>query len=254
MAARALRSQRDHRYHHDELCRAAVPDMGHPRAATGSARNFSALLRHRRGDDVADFLAAGSRLHAGLFLAALAAVLIQILVSRTAFGFRLAVLGENPGAASYAGIDTSRTVVMAMALSGGFAGLAGAVEIAGVYQKLQDNFAAGFGLEAIAVALMARLQPWAIPFTAVLFGVFYVGTGAVAAANVSAVSARLDHRGSCDLRVSGVQRGGARPRRPNLRRDDGHASTHGNACGRHPPGHVDRYRGARRDAGQRSAC
>jgi simple sugar transport system permease protein len=66
-----------------------------------------------------------------------------------------------------------------MAFSGAFAGLAGAVEIAGVHQRLQDNFAGGFGLEAIAVALMANLRPLAVPVTAVLFGVFYVGSGAL---------------------------------------------------------------------------
>jgi ABC-type uncharacterized transport system permease subunit len=124
-------------------------------------------------------IAAGTRLHAGVFLAALVAALMQILMWRTAFGFRLAVLGENPGVAAYAGINPSRAIILAMAVSGAFAGLAGAVEIAGVHQKLHDNFAAGFGLEAIAVALMARLHPIAIPFTALLFGVFYTGTGAL---------------------------------------------------------------------------
>ena len=124
-------------------------------------------------------ISAGTRLHAGLVLAALAAGLMQIAISRTAFGFRLAVLGENPGAAAYAGINVGRTTIAAMALSGAFAGLAGAVEIAGVHQRLQDNFAGGFGIEAIAVALMARLHPIAIPLTALLFGIFYVGSGAL---------------------------------------------------------------------------
>ena len=108
-------------------------------------------------------IAGGTRLHAGL----------------SAFGFRLSVLGENPTAAPYAGINANRTTIRAMALSGAFAGFAGAVEIAGVHLKLQDNFAAGFGLEAIAVALMAKLHPIAVPFTAVVFGVFYVGSGAL---------------------------------------------------------------------------
>jgi simple sugar transport system permease protein len=121
----------------------------------------------------------GTRLHAGIIIAILAAGLMQIVISRTAFGFRLAVLGENPDAATYAGISISRTTVAAMALSGAFAGLAGAVEIAGVHLRLQDNFAAGLGLEAIAVALMARLHPAAIPLTALLFGIFFVGSGAL---------------------------------------------------------------------------
>jgi simple sugar transport system permease protein len=124
-------------------------------------------------------IGSGTRLHAGIIVAALAASLMQIAISRTTFGFRLAVLGESLGAAVYAGINVARVTVGAMVLSGGFAGLAGAVEIAGVHQRLQDNFAGGFGLEAIAVALMARLHPIAVPLTAVLFGVFYVGSGAL---------------------------------------------------------------------------
>jgi general nucleoside transport system permease protein len=124
-------------------------------------------------------IAAGTRLHAGLILALLAAGVMQIVMSRMAFGFRLAVLGENANAASYAGISVGRTTVTAMVLSGGFAGLAGAVEIAGVHLRLQDNFAAGFGLEAIAVALMAKLHPIAIPITALLFGIFFVGSSAL---------------------------------------------------------------------------
>jgi simple sugar transport system permease protein len=121
----------------------------------------------------------GTRLHAGLLVAVVAAGLMQIAISRTAFGFRLAVLGESPGAAAYAGINVARVTIGAMTLSGAFAGLAGAVEIAGVHQRLQDNFAGGFGLEAIAVALMARSHPIAIPLTAVLFGIFYVGSSAL---------------------------------------------------------------------------
>ena len=124
-------------------------------------------------------IGSGTRLHAGIIVAVLVAGLMQIAVSRTTFGFRLAVLGESAGAAVYAGINVARVTVAAMALSGAFAGLAGAVEIAGVHQRLQDNFAGGFGLEAIAVALMARLHPIAVPLTAVLFGIFYVGSGAL---------------------------------------------------------------------------
>ena len=121
----------------------------------------------------------GSRLHAGLFVALAAVIVLQLVLSRSAFGFRLAVLGENPGAAAYAGINAGGTIILGLLLSGALGGLAGAVEIAGVFGKLEDNFAAGFGLSAVAVALMARLNPWAVPLTAILFGVFYVGSGAL---------------------------------------------------------------------------
>jgi simple sugar transport system permease protein len=124
-------------------------------------------------------IAGGTQLHAGLIVAVVVAAVMQIAISRTGFGFRLAVLGESLGAASYAGINVARVTTGAMTLSGALAGLAGAVEIAGVHHRLQDNFAGGFGLEAIAVALMARLHPIMIPFTAVLFGIFFVGSSAL---------------------------------------------------------------------------
>jgi len=124
-------------------------------------------------------LFADTRVHAGLLIALAAAVVLYVAMRYTAFGFRLVAVGENREAAPFAGIADRRTIVLAMLVSGGMAGLAGAVEIAGLHHKLQDDFAAGYGLAAIAVALMARLNPLGVPFTALLFGVFYVGTGAL---------------------------------------------------------------------------
>jgi simple sugar transport system permease protein len=66
-----------------------------------------------------------------------------------------------------------------MLASGALAGLAGAIEIAGIHERLQDGFASGFGITAIAVALMARLRPLAVPFTAALFGLLTVGSAAL---------------------------------------------------------------------------
>jgi general nucleoside transport system permease protein len=120
-----------------------------------------------------------TRVHAGLVVALVAALILYIVMQRSAFGFRLIVVGENRTAAPFAGINDRRTIVLAMLVSGGLAGLAGAVEIAGLHHKLQDDFASGYGLAAIAVALMARLNPLGVPFTALLFGVFYVGAGAL---------------------------------------------------------------------------
>ena len=99
------------------------------------------------------------RLHAGLFLAALvAAILMQIVMSRTPLG-SVSRCWAKTRCGSLRRHKRAAATVLAMAVSGTLAGFAGAVEIAGLHQKLQDNFAAGFGLEAIAVALMARLHP-----------------------------------------------------------------------------------------------
>ena len=85
--------------------------------------------------------------------------------------------GTNPTAARFGGVNDRFVMFAAMALSGALAGLAGASEVSGIHQRLQDNFAPGFGVAAIAVALLARLNPLAVPLAALLFGVLHVGSG-----------------------------------------------------------------------------
>lgn len=119
----------------------------------------------------------GSRVHYGLIVAVLAVVVLAILIKKTAFGFRLTAVGRNPFAARYAGLREKRVIVWAMLISAGMAGLAGSVQVAGIYERLQDNFSSGYGQAAIAIALMARLSPLWVPPMAVLFAIFYVGAG-----------------------------------------------------------------------------
>jgi general nucleoside transport system permease protein len=121
----------------------------------------------------------GTRLHAGLFVALIMVVVFAVIQRRTVLGFESSVLGANPGAAAYAGFRVKILTVIVMAISGGLAGLAGAVEVGGIYQRLQDNMAEGFGLAGIAIALIARLEAAAIPLAACLFGIFFAGTGAL---------------------------------------------------------------------------
>jgi len=119
----------------------------------------------------------GSRVHYGLIVALLAVVAVAVWLRKSAFGFKLSAVGQNPYAARYAGLGEGRVIVLAMLASGGLAGLAGSVQVAGILERLQDDFAPGYGQAAIAVALMARLSPAVVPFTALLFAVFYVGAG-----------------------------------------------------------------------------
>jgi simple sugar transport system permease protein len=97
----------------------------------------------------------------------------------SSFGYQVKAVGENRAAARYGGIDDRLMIILVMAASGGLAGLAGGIETAGVFGRLEDNFAPGVGVTAIAVALLARLNPLMVPLTAFLFGVLAVGTGAV---------------------------------------------------------------------------
>ncbi|MCG3127033.1 MAG: hypothetical protein CHACPFDD_01890 [Phycisphaerae bacterium] len=115
-------------------------------------------------------------LHAGVLIALGAAVLLQFVVSRSTFGFRLRALGANPIASRYAGISTASLTAMLMGLSGGLAGLAGAVEISGTHHYLTTSFAAGYGYTAIAVALLARLAPFGVVPAALFFAAIETGT------------------------------------------------------------------------------
>ncbi len=130
-------------------------------------------------DCVLPVLVRGTRLHAGLIVALVMVIVLAIMQRRTVLGFQAAVMGANPGAAIYAGFRVKALTVIIMAISGGLAGLAGAVEVSGMYQRIEDNMGEGFGLAGVAVALIARLEAAAIPFAACLFGIFYAGAGAL---------------------------------------------------------------------------
>ena len=84
-------------------------------------------------------------------------------------------MGHNPEAAKYAGIDVPRVVIIALALSGAFAGLMATNEILGVQHKVVLNFTSGYGFTGIAVALMGRNHPVGIFLASLLFGVLYQG-------------------------------------------------------------------------------
>lgn len=120
-----------------------------------------------------------TQLNAGLFIALAATAATHLLLRHSAFGYRVATTGESQSAAEYGGIKTRRTIVWAIMLSGALCGLAGAVEVTGVFHRLDENVAPGIGIMAIAVALLAKLKPLAVPFTALLIGILTVGAGAL---------------------------------------------------------------------------
>lgn len=127
-------------------------------------------------------LIAGTRVHwPTLVLGFAVAAGCAFLLSRTRVGFEIRVQGENPEAARYVGIDSLKTTVLVMLLSGGAAGLAGVGEVAGVQHKLLDpnQVSLGYGYTAIIVAWLARGQPLATILTAALFGLIYSGGSAM---------------------------------------------------------------------------
>lgn len=113
--------------------------------------------------------------HAGFILAIVLAVLIYIFLWRTTLGYRIRAVGLNPAAARYAGVSVPRTLTLAMMLSGGFCGLAGAVEIMGVHRRVVEGFTGGYGFSGIVVALFGGLHPLGIMPASFLFGGLLVG-------------------------------------------------------------------------------
>ena len=120
-------------------------------------------------------LAAGLRANAGLPLALALAAAFWVFLFRTYRGFQLQVGGLAPAAARYAGFSSRGALWTALLVSGGMAGLAGALEAAGPLGQLTPHVPAGYGFAAIIVAYVGRLHPVGCVFSAVLMSMFYIG-------------------------------------------------------------------------------
>jgi general nucleoside transport system permease protein len=112
-----------------------------------------------------------TRVHLGLVVAVLAAVLVWFVLTRTRFGFRMRVLGDSEDAARYAGVPIRGMVLAVLLLSGALAGIAGAAEVGGLSRRLDpSSLAIGLGYAGIIVAALARLNPGGVVLVAVLLG------------------------------------------------------------------------------------
>jgi simple sugar transport system permease protein len=131
-------------------------------------KNFEAVTQIPR-------LMTGSRVSVGLILALLGAVAVWIFLFRTRAGFAQQVGGLAPAAARFAGFSSRRALWTALLVSGGAAGLAGALEVAGPLGQLTPYVPAGYGFAAIIVAFVGRLHPVGMVFSAVLMSMFYIG-------------------------------------------------------------------------------
>jgi simple sugar transport system permease protein len=117
----------------------------------------------------------GFRVNAGVIVALLAVGAFWVLLFRTYAGFQLQVGGLAPAAARYAGFSSRKALWTALLLSGGMAGLAGGLEIAGPLGQLTPYVPAGYGFAAIIVAYVGRLHPVGIVFSSILMSMFYIG-------------------------------------------------------------------------------
>ncbi len=112
----------------------------------------------------------GNRFHAGFFLALFAVWLVWWLLYKSTLGFQIRMVGANPRAARYSGINVKRLWIVIMAISGSLAGTAGMVQTLAVDRWVGVGFSAGMGFDAIALALLGRNHPVGVLLAALLFG------------------------------------------------------------------------------------
>ncbi len=117
----------------------------------------------------------GLTAHPGILVGIGAAVLLAWILYRSRWGFTIRIIGDNPRAARYAGINLPRNTLLVMALSGALAGLAGMNEVAAL-RELTGRLQRGYGFTGVIIAWLARLNPLAAIFVAILFGGLLVGT------------------------------------------------------------------------------
>ena len=140
------------------------PDgYGFPGSAPFSANATSPLLFDRY------------RVHLGVLIALLAAVLGWIVMTRSVVGFQLRVLGQAPRAARFAGFSQTRLIWLSLMIGGGLAGLAGMFEVAGPIGLLNLNISPGYGFTAIIVAFLGRLHPIGVIFGGLILALSYLG-------------------------------------------------------------------------------
>lgn len=122
------------------------------------------------------------RVHAGLIVALVAALLAHILLARTVWGFEIRAVGENQDAARHAGIPVTATFVRVALLSGALAGLAGVGEVAGLKGYLTADLSPGFGYAGIVVAMLAGLSPLGVVVAALFIAGVFVGADSMSRA------------------------------------------------------------------------
>jgi ABC-type uncharacterized transport system permease subunit len=129
---------------------------------------------------------AGLTSHPGIVLGVAAALLLYWIFNRSRWGYEIRVIGNNPNAARYAGINLARNIILVMGLSGALAGLAGMSEVA-AQRELNGRFQRGLGFTGVIVAWLARLNPIAAILVSVLFGGLLVGTQLIQPQGISSM-------------------------------------------------------------------
>jgi simple sugar transport system permease protein len=122
------------------------------------------------------------RVHAGLVVALVAALVVHVLLKRTVWGFEIRAVGENQDAARHAGIPVTATFLRVALISGALAGLAGVGEVAGLKGYLTADLSPGFGYAGIVVAMLAGLSPLGVVVAALFVAGVFVGADSMSRA------------------------------------------------------------------------
>jgi simple sugar transport system permease protein len=125
--------------------------------------------------EIPQFFPSPIRFHLGFLIALAIAWLIHWLLFKTTIGFELRTVGANPNGARYAGMSIVRNTILALALSGALAGMAGAVQVLAVNRSMAQSLSPGYGYDSIALALLGNSNPIGVVLSALLFGVLRNG-------------------------------------------------------------------------------
>lgn len=139
-----------------------------------NGRNFPATAP-LADNQVLPIIVPGTTVHLGVAIALILPFLFWVLMSRSVFGFQIRAVGSAPQAARYGGFDAKQTVWAALLISGGMAGLAGALEFTGSLKAINLGFPSGYGFTAIIVAFLGRLNPIGCLIAGIVLAVTYVG-------------------------------------------------------------------------------
>ena len=121
------------------------------------------------------YIIKGTIVQAGAPIAVLIAIMAWLIMSKSVFGFQVRTVGSAPNAARYGGFSENKTIWLVLLISGGLAGLAGMLEVAGPFNRMVPQFPAGYGFTAIIVAFLGRLHPIGVLIAGVVLAITFVG-------------------------------------------------------------------------------